>query len=115
MKISGLFTVIILTFLILNPDLFAQDFPRFGIKAGYLSSNISVDKFDKFSERRDDFSAGLYSKVFSIDNFSLILQLDYLRKGFNEIQHETDVNRNLVQTVSADTRLDYLSFPVMIS
>ena len=114
MKIICRSVIITLTFLVFNSKLSAQDLPQFGIKAGYLSSNISVDKFENFSERRDGFLVGVYSKIFSIDKFSLILQLDYLRKGYNEIQYETNNEGKLIQTVRANTRLDYLSIPILI-
>lgn len=114
MKILNLFTLLTLTLFIFSPELPAQDLPRFGIKAGYLSSNISVDKFDNFSERRDGFSVGVYSKILSVNAFSLLLQLDYSRKGYNEIQYETNNEGKLIQTVRANTRLDYLSIPILI-
>jgi hypothetical protein len=106
----------ILTFFLLFPIILnAQLISEWGVIGGYTSSNINTDKFDDISKRRSGFIAGVYSGFLNNPLFSITVQIQYSQKGFTEEIIETNDFGEPIQTVKANSRLDYLSIPILVN
>jgi hypothetical protein len=81
-----------------------------GARAGVNSSRIThnVAEFG----RRTGFQLG-FMVEWSHSWFSLVPEAEYAQRGFESQVLETDSNGDVIQTVYAVTRLDYLSFPLL--
>jgi len=84
-----------------------------GIIDFYSSSGMKVDKYNEFYNNRSGFGLGVFGNYHFINLFSLTVQLQYAQKGYTEKQDETGETGNYIQTVEANTRLDYLSVPIL--
>ena len=86
-----------------------------GFKFAYTSSGIYHNQIDDFAFRRNGFNIALFYEIRMFKFLSLIPQLEYAQKGFVEKQVETNEAGEIIQEeVEANTRLDYLSIPLMV-
>ena len=85
-----------------------------GFKFAYTSSGVHHDKIDDFASRRNGFSLGLFYELGIYKFLSFMAYVEYAQKGFVEEQVETNELGDFIQNVDANTRLDYLSVPLLI-
>jgi len=85
-----------------------------GFKFAYTSSGIYHDRIDNFASRRNGFNIALFYEFGNHKFLSFIAQIEYAQKGFVEKQVETNETGEIIQNVKANTRLDYLSIPLLI-
>lgn len=85
-----------------------------GFKIAYTSSGIYHDQIDDFASRRNGFNIALFYEIGMFKFLSLIPHIEYAQKGFVEKQVETNDIGEFIQNVEANTRLDYLSIPLLI-
>lgn len=105
---------VILMFCLIPVLGFTQKSFHKGIKLSFTSSNLSCELLQKSLSRRSGFSVGLFFEVNTGNIVSLVTQLEYAQKGFIESQEEINERLEFIQTVKANTRLDYLSIPVFL-
>lgn len=85
-----------------------------GLKIAYTSSGIYHNQINDFASRRNGFNIALFYE-FTIHKFlSFLLQIEYAQKGFVEKQVETNDMGDFIKNVNANTRLDYLSIPLLV-
>lgn len=92
----------------------AQIISNYGIKTAFTRSKLDVDKFYNFSTWRSGFNAAFYIEHSINDFMSFMLQLEYSQKGYIYEQVETNDIGTKIQDVRANTRLDYLSVPLLL-
>ena len=111
MKTKSMFVIIMI---ILIPQILsAQLIRNSGVKAAFTSSGIYNEILNERFSRRAGISLAVFAEVFNTPVFSILLQAEYAQRGFLEEQAETNESGDFIQTVKANTRLDYLSFPIL--
>lgn len=111
MKSKSVFICVAILFF--NQVLSAQIMRNYGVKAAFTSSNINYEQLNDFFSRRSGINLAVFTELLNTPFFSLLIQAEYEQKGFLEEQAETNQFGSFIQTVKANTRLDYLSFPVL--
>ena len=91
----------------------AQVVDRVGLKGGLVSSSVT-DNLDQFDmERRTGWSALLFAERDLLPFLALVAEAGYAQRGFVETMAERAPDGTVEQTVRANTRLDYLTIPVL--
>ena len=111
MKINGR---IILVLGLLPSMLFARFINSIGTKCAYTSSNIYHGLMDDCLSRRSGFNIALFCEFGSFKYFSVVTQIEYAQKGFIEEMKEADETGDIIQHLDGNTRLDYLSVPLLL-
>ncbi len=75
---------------------------------------LDIDKFYNFSTWRSGLSIAFYIQHNIYDYISIAFQLEYSQKGYINEQVETNETGIRIQDVSANTRLDYISTPLLL-
>jgi len=89
-----------------------QIIKSFGPRVGLTYSDISTDFFPETYSGKTGLNFGLSSEMFPKGMFSLILELNYLQKGFNEEMVELNDLGEKIKDVKAENKLYYLSVPL---
>ncbi|MFC1726885.1 outer membrane beta-barrel protein, partial [candidate division KSB1 bacterium] len=106
--------MLVMMFIILIPQILsAQVLRNYGVKAEFTSSGIYNEVLNEGFSRRPGFGFAVFAEVFNNPVFSVLFQAEYAQRGFLEEQAETNESGDFIQTVKANTRLDYLSFPIL--
>ena len=105
---------ILALFFILPQLVLGQLIPNYGVKIGYTSADVQAEVYDEFFERRPGVNVALFAEWLENPFFSVITQVEYAQRGFIEEQIESVESSMIIQKVEANTRLDYLSIPVML-
>jgi hypothetical protein len=92
----------------------AQIVSHYGVKAAFTRSTLDIEEFVDFSDWRSGLNLAVYAEHDICDFLALDLQLEYTQKGYIMEQVETDEMGMRIQDVSANTRLDYLSIPLLV-
>ena len=93
----------------------AQNIKSYGL---HLGVNFSKHDYKGFLilednlKRRIGFTGGLYVEWLNSSIFTIVTQIEYLQRGEGNQITKTDINGNPAGTVTTNSRLDYLSFPV---
>jgi hypothetical protein len=118
MKFSKILRFVSFAALLLPLSVQAQLIKGYGAKIGMNSSNTTVSlvktAFD-FTERRIGVNAALFLEWSRSSVISLVTQVEYAQRGFNEKQLVTgEYGPEPIDFVRADTRLDYISLPILL-
>ncbi|MFC1554447.1 porin family protein [candidate division KSB1 bacterium] len=106
--------LVIVLVLFLVPGLSqAQLIKGWGFTAGYTTTDVKASAFEDSYKNRTGMCAGIYIEWLKIPFISVITQAEYTQKGFREEQVETDILGSYVGTATAETRLDYISLPIL--
>ncbi len=100
-------------FLLVPLKLYAQVIDRYGAKIAISASKVSAADIDNFSNRKIGFNLGVFGEKNITHYFVLIASLEYNQKGYILEMIETSVDGTEIQKVESNTRLDYLSIPVL--
>lgn len=111
MKVVG--KIIPFAIVLLPVLLQAEIIKDYGLMFAYTSANTEVDKFEDFSARRSGFNIGFSTEWFETSVLSILLRIEYTQKGYILEMVEVDEDGEEIQTVQANTRLDYLSIPLL--
>jgi opacity protein-like surface antigen len=109
----------ILILVILLPSLAqAQIFKGYGFKAGAVRASQSFDYTMNLSipiENRWGLDVGAFAELFQHPNFSLLTELHYIQKGYSLTVPVTSAlyPEGTGEYYTYNTRLDYLSVPVL--
>lgn len=93
--------------------LHSQVSDRFGAKIAITTSKITNTVFGDYYNRRIGFNLGIFGEKSITNFFALIASLEYNQKGYIVEMIETSEEGKEIQKVEANTRLDYLSVPVL--
>jgi hypothetical protein len=104
---------LLLLFLLLPALAPGQPISDYGFKAAATSSGLVSDKLPDIS-LRSGLCLASFIEAFRTSYFALQVQLEYNQRGFVEEQVETTETGQIVQKVLANTRLDYISLPVLV-
>jgi hypothetical protein len=105
------FRLLLPLFLLLPTRASGQLIREYGFKAAYTSSGIMTDNADY--ENRSGFCLALFVEGLNISIFALQAQLEYNQRGFVSGLIVTSETGEFVQEVKANTRLDYISLPIL--
>lgn len=111
MKIKN--TIFFLAIFLVPVLLQARLLKDYGVMIAYTSANTTADKFEDFSLRRNGFNIGISTEWFDATVLSMLFRIEYTQKGFIREMVEINENGEEIQTVQANTRLDYLSIPIL--
>jgi hypothetical protein len=92
----------------------AQLFYGWGVKAAFTRSRLAIDDFDNFSTWRSGLNAAIYGEHEFGHYVTVVGQLEYTQKGYIFEQVETNQAGQKIQDVHANTRLDYVSVPLLL-
>jgi len=108
-KIFSLYLLIIIIPFITK----SQIIDEYGIKIGYVHSKISpkVDAFN--TSYRSGFNVGIFAEKKICKFVKSKIGFEYSGKGYRLKSVETDETGNVIKNVWANTRLDYLSIPLL--
>jgi hypothetical protein len=109
----SLFVLALLNSFLAVPPTSAQLVDRFGLKGGLLSANPSGNVGPLELERRTGWSATLYAERDVLSFLALVGEAGYVQGGFVETMEERESDGTVEQVVRANTRLDYLTIPVL--
>jgi len=91
----------------------AQVVDRVGLKGGLVSASASGNLGPLDLERRTGWSATLFAERDVLPFLALVGEVGYAQGGFVETMEERGPDGTVEQTVRANTRLDYLTIPVL--
>ncbi|MDZ7723748.1 MAG: porin family protein [candidate division KSB1 bacterium] len=86
----------------------------YGAKMAFTRSRLDIDGFFDSRDWRSGLNVAVYAEKEIFDHISLALQLEYAQRGFIHDQVETSETGKRINTVRANTRLDYVSLPVFL-
>ncbi|MBN2571796.1 MAG: outer membrane beta-barrel protein [Ignavibacteriales bacterium] len=88
---------------------------NFGVKAGYITSNLEWEGEDLDLQKRNGFMLGIYGEFFDFQGLSLLIQMEYEQKGMQtEVMFLNYPKAGENTTLITDVRLDYFSIPLML-
>ena len=90
----------------------AQSLEGFGFKGGFVSAS-AFDNLDDL-DRRNGLAASAFAEWNLLPTASLVTEVGYAQRGFVETMEERSAPGETIQIVEANTRLDYLTLPVMV-
>ena len=91
----------------------AQIVDRVGLKGGLVSASASGNLGSLDLERRTGWSATLFAERDLLPFLALVGEVGYAQGGFVETMEERAPDGTVEQTVRANTRIDYLTIPVL--
>lgn len=91
----------------------AQLIRTFGIHAAFANANVNTDILSDQFKSRPGYNLGVAAEWMNYDYFSLNSELNYCQKGFREETMETNDMGEVVQTVEATSKVDYISIPIL--
>jgi hypothetical protein len=91
----------------------AQVVDRVGLKGGLVSASASGNLGPLDLKRRTGWSATLFAERDLLPFLALVGEVGYAQGGFVETMEERAPDGTVEQTVRANTRLDYLTIPVL--
>ena len=109
-RIAAALLTIVVVFALPDPSR-AQWVDSYGVKVGVVSAS-AADNLDTF-DRRTGLTASLFAERHLLPYLSLTAEVGYVQRGFVETQVERTATGEVVGVVKANTRLDYLTIPVM--
>lgn len=110
---SWLSVIALLSLLFAVAPASAQIVDRIGIKGGLVSSSASDARDLLEPERRTGWSVHLFAQRDLWPFLSLVGEAGYTQRGFVETIEERDPDGTVEQTARANTRLDYLTIPLL--
>ncbi|HEX9975172.1 MAG TPA: porin family protein [bacterium] len=99
----------ILAPLILN----ARVIDRFGAKIAISASKVTAADFENFFNRRIGFNLGVFGEKNITNYIAFVSSVEYNQKGYISEMIATSEDGKEIQKVDSNTRLDYLSVPVL--
>jgi hypothetical protein len=109
------FKYLILIVIVVLPNVvFSKYIENYGLKIDYTSTNLKTKYSKDFHYRRSGLSIALFGECLFTNYLAIIAQIGYTQKGFIQEMDETNEMAELIQKVKANTRLDYLSLPLLL-
>ena len=110
----GLSTFVALFLLSVSVSPVQAQFPvSYGIKAGFTSSSVSMNRLADEIERREGLMAVAFAEWFGASYFSLLTELGYVQRGYSNTVELRDSQGQSLGPKKGTFRFDYLTFSVL--
>jgi hypothetical protein len=111
--------IIISVFLVLFSfsSAYAQLLKGYGLKGGIVAANQDFEYTQDFqadTKSRTGLDVGIFAEWFDLRIFSVLTEVHYIQKGHVDEYTRTDEFGNPAGTIKHNSRLDYLSVPLLV-
>lgn len=101
--------------LVITPQLLKSEIiDNCGFIISVNQSKIKVEEYEDYTRLRTGLGLSLFLEKKISTTISSVIHVEYIQKGFITEQIETNEVGEKIQTVKANTRLDYISVPLLM-